>query len=66
MPTIRKPAKPSTAADAFPGAATDATPAPTRQAKRWFSLRGGEKAKQFALSLKTNARWMKQFLHGGR
>lgn len=31
-----------------------------------FSLRIGERAKQFALRLKTNAQWMKQFLHGGK
>jgi hypothetical protein len=34
--------------------------------KRWFSLRGGARAKQFALRLKANAQWMMQFLHGGK
>lgn len=31
-----------------------------------FSLRGGERVKQFAARLKANAQWMKQFLHGGK
>lgn len=66
MPDIYAEADRSAAASASPGRAVDATPAPNREKKRWFSLRGGERAKQFALSLKRNVRWMKQFLHGGK
>jgi len=57
---------PSAAPEAPPGPAANATPAKDRGAKRWFSLRGGERAKQFALNLKADARWLKQFLHGGK
>jgi hypothetical protein len=66
MPTISRQPDPNAAADASPNPAANATPAPNRGEKRWFSLRGGERAKQFTARLKANARWMKQFLHGGR
>lgn len=65
MPDISAEADRS-AARATPAQAVNATPAPNRGKKRWFSLRGGERAKQFALSLKGNLRWIKQFLHGGK
>lgn len=66
MPTISTRADPSARANAAPNPGVTTTPAPNREKKRWFSLRGGERAKQFAARLKANARWMKQFLHGSR
>ena len=66
MPEISSRADPSTAAGASPRPAVHATPTPNRKEKRWFSLLGGERAKLFTLRLKANARWMKQFLHGGK
>jgi len=66
MSTISTETDPSAAADAAPSPAANATPAPSRGRTRWFSLRGGERAKQFALSLNANVRWMKRFLHGGK
>ena len=66
MPEISSRADPSAAAGASPSPAVNTTPAPSRKEKRWFSLLDGERAKQFTLMLKANARWMKQFLHGGK
>jgi hypothetical protein len=66
MPMIVRPADPSAVADASPYPAPNATLAPNREDGRWFSLRGGERAKKFALSLRANARWMKRFLHGSK
>jgi len=66
MPEISSRADPSAAADASPSPAVNTTPTPNREEKRLFSLRGGERVKQFALRLKANAQWMKQFLHGGK
>lgn len=66
MPEISSRADPSAAADVSPSPAVNTTPTPKREGKRWFNLRGGERAKQFAIRLKANAQWMKQFLHGGR
>lgn len=65
MPTLFTRADPSAVADTSANPAADTTPTPKQAEPRWFSLRGGKRAQQFALSLKANARWMKQFLHGG-
>ncbi len=66
MPTISRQSDPSVVVDTSPDPATNAMPAPNREEKRWISLLGGKRAKQFAVRLKANARWLKQFLHGGR
>jgi len=66
MPAISRKSDPNTAKGPPPDTDAIAAPAPQPEAKRWFSLRGGERAKQFALNLKANARWMKRFLHGDR
>jgi len=42
------------------------TPAPDPAAKRFSSPLVLEGLKRFAVRLKSNARWMKQFLHGGK
>lgn len=65
MTTPFTPADPSALADAPASPAAGSTPAAKPVEPRWFSLRG-KRAQQFALSLKANVRWMKQFLHGGR
>jgi hypothetical protein len=66
MPGFFRRTDASAIAGATPDPAINAAPTPKREEKRWFSLGDGERAKQFALRLKANARWMKQFLHGGR
>lgn len=52
--------------DAAPDSAAATPPARSRDKQRWFSLRGNGRANQFALSLKSNARWTKGFLHGSK
>ena len=54
MPTTSSRTDPSTVADAYP------TENNLPRLSDW------EWGKQFALRLKANARWMKQFLHGGK
>ena len=66
MPAISSRANPSPIADLSPSPAVNTTLPPKREEKRWFSLRGGERVKQFAFRLKANAQWMKRFLHGGK
>lgn len=66
MPLISRRAVASAAADVSPSPAPIATPMPNRGEKRFSSLRGGAWVKQFAFRLKANARWVKQFLHGGK
>ena len=66
MPAISRKPDPNTAEGPTTDAGASAAPAPQPEIKRWFSLRGGERAKQFALNLRANARWMKRFLHGDR
>lgn len=66
MPAISSRANPSPIADVSPSPAVNTTPMPNREEKRLFGLRGGERVKQFAVRLKANAQWMKQFLHGGK
>jgi hypothetical protein len=39
---------------------------PDRKELRWSSRLALETLNQFASRLKANARWMKQFLHGGK
>ncbi len=57
-------AAPSAAVDAVPSPA--ATSAPIQDEQRWFSLRGGARAKQFAANLEVNAKRVKRFLHGAK
>ena len=57
---------PSAVAYVSPNPAVNRTLAPNRVERRLFSRRVGERLNQFAVSLKTNARWMKKFLHGGK
>ena len=66
MPAISSRADTSAAADMSLSPAVNAAPAPNAEERRLFSLRGGARAKQFALRLMANALWMKQFLHGGK
>lgn len=66
MPAISSRADPSGAAEVFPSPAVNTMPAKNPEEKRMFSLRGGARAKQFAVRLKANVKWMKQFLHGGK
>jgi hypothetical protein len=66
MPEISSRTDPSAAADISPSPAANTSPAPNPEEERLFSLRGGARAKQFALRLMANVRWMKQFLHGGK
>lgn len=65
MPTLFTRADPGAVADASANPGADTAPTAKTAESRWFSLRG-KRAQQFALSLRANARWMKQFLHGGR
>jgi hypothetical protein len=65
MPAISSRADPSEAADVSPTPAVNTTPAPNSGEKRLLSLWGLERVKQFTVRLKVNAKWMKQFLHGG-
>jgi hypothetical protein len=66
MPASSSRTDQSAAAHVSPSPAVNAPSAPNPDEKRWFSLRGGARAKQFALRLKANAQWMMQFLHGGK
>lgn len=66
MSTIPDRAGPNAVPNAVPNPVAATTPAPSREKQRWFSLRGGGRANQFSLSLKSNARWMKSFLHGDK
>ena len=65
MPEISSRADPSAVADCSPDPAVNTTPTPIREEKRLSSLQFWEE-KQFAVSLKTNAQRMKQFLHDGK
>jgi hypothetical protein len=47
-----------------PAASPENTPHPAL--KRWSSRLVLERLQRFAGRLKANARWMKQFLHGGK
>jgi len=64
MPAPSSRADPSAVAGVSPNPAV--TPAPNREEKRLFRVRAREWGNQFALRLKTNVQWMKQFLHGGK
>ena len=66
MPTFNKPADPITAPGAISDATATAAPASESQVQRWFSPRSWGRARQFAASLKANARWTKRFLHGSK
>lgn len=55
---------PRTAAQASPDSSVDRTLAPTPEAKRRIDLDLLGKAKEISITLKTNAKWMKKFLHG--
>lgn len=66
MPVISSRDEPSTGADLAASPSVDTRLAPNREEKRRIRLWGGERTKQFAARLKANARWLKQFLHGGK
>jgi hypothetical protein len=65
MPAISSRVDPSKSADVSPSPAVNTAPAPNSGEKRLLSLWGLERVKQFTVRLKVNAKWMKQFLHGG-
>ena len=52
-------------ADASPNPAVSTTPTPNRVERRSFNRLCLDRMKHFAVSLKTNAQRMKQFLHTG-
>ena len=56
---------PSAVADVSPNPAEVTLPPPTRVERRSFNRLCLDRMKQFAVSLKTNAARMKQFLHAG-
>ena len=67
MPAISSRARPgavAAAAEGYPDPAARATPTPHREEEEDFDPRN-RRAKQFARNLRTSARRMKQFLHGG-
>ena len=64
MPATSSRADPSVVADVFSDSAVSAAPLSDREQKRWLRLRVWLWGKQFAVRLKSNALWMKQFLHG--
>ena len=66
MPEISSRADPSAVAEVTPDPAVNTTPTPNREERRLSSLQFWERQKQFAVSLKTNAQRMKQFLHDGK
>lgn len=66
MSTMSDPAGPSPATNAVSGPAAPAPDASTPEEQRWFSLRSGGRARQFARSLQSKVRWTKEFLHGRR
>lgn len=65
MPEISNRADPSEAADASRSPVVSTTPASYSGEKRLLGLWSLERVKQFTVRLKVNAKWMKQFLHGG-
>jgi hypothetical protein len=66
MPAISSPAGSSTVAQETGATAVVATPAPGRNEERSYHLPVGAGLQPFAINLKSNARWMKRFLHGGK
>lgn len=66
MPAISSRADPSAVADVSPSPAVNTTPTPNRVERRLFSRTVGDSLTRFAVALKTNAQWIKQFLHGGK
>jgi len=66
MPEIFSPAGPSPVADASPDPAVTTASAPVRDEERTYSLLVGKRLAQFAVNLKANGHWMKQFLHGNK
>src|SRR5471032_2818314 len=64
MPTISSRADPSAVADASANPAV--TPVADREDQRLSSLGILKRLKMFTVRLKTNGKWMKQFLHGGK
>jgi hypothetical protein len=65
MPVYDNRTDPSAVGGVSPDPAASATPTPKRVERRSFNRLYLERTKQFAVSLKTNAEWMKQFLHAG-
>ena len=66
MPEISSRADPSAVAEVTPDPAVNTTPTPNRKERRSFNRLCLERMKHFTVSLKTNARRMKQFLHDGK
>ncbi len=66
MPATPSRADPNTVASVSPNPAVNTTPTPHREENRLFRLRLREWGNQFAVRLRTNIQWMKQFLHGGK
>ena len=66
MRAISSRADPGAVADVSPDPAVNTTPAPNRVERRLFRRRVGDTLTRFAVGLKTNAQWIKHFLHGGR
>lgn len=55
---------PSAVADGSPSPAVNTTPTPNRVERRLSSRTVGDGLTRFAVGLKTNAQWIKKFLHG--
>ncbi len=66
MPATSRRADPSAIAGVSPNSAANTTPTTEREEKRLFRLRAREWGNRFAVRLKTNIKWMKRFLHGGK
>ena len=66
MPATSRRADPSAVVSISPDSAANTTPATERGERRLFRLRAREWGNRFAVRLKTNIQWMKQFLHGGK
>lgn len=66
MPVISSRAEPSAVAEVSPNPAVNTTPTPNRVERRLFRRTVGDRLTRFAVGLKSNAQWIKQFLHGGK
>ena len=65
MSVFSNPADSSAVAGVSLNPAVNTTPTPNRKERRSFNRLCLERMKHFTVSLKTNARRMKQFLHDG-
>jgi len=66
MPAPSSRVDPRAIARVSPGPAAGTAPAPNREDTRLSRLRITDWGTQFALRLRTNVKWMKKFLHGGK